>query len=354
MKLKGRTAFVTGASRNIGRAIALAFAAEGADLILNTRANRDELEAVAEECRKHGVRVASVLGDIGDADAVETMVRNGLAVLGAIDVLVCNAAIRPHKSVTETSLEDWHRVFAVNLHSAFYLARAVVPGMKERGRGSIIALGGQSSITGRPGTAAVTAAKTGLLGLVRALAAELGPSGIRVNMGVPAGRPGAAQAHPARPAGPSGGHRGGVPVPGLRRLRVRHGRHDPGHGRQRDRIREREENNVAAQAMVLEFGMGVDVHGDEGTKAACRAVSDAIRHSSLPLFTEVRAKGGRMLVDVTVGVPDPGKIDVERVKKELPHGEVTVRPVQGGLRVPNADTIIACAAITVSVEYPGR
>ena len=75
---------------------------------------------------------------------------------------------------------------------------------------------------------------------------------------------------------------------------------------------------MAAQAMVLEFGMGVDVHGEEGTKAACRAVSDAIRHSSLPLFTEVRAKGGRMLVDVTVGVPDPGKVDVERVKKELP------------------------------------
>ena len=100
--------------------------------------------------------------------------------------------------------------------------------------------------------------------------------------------------------------------------------------------------------------MGVDVHGDEGTKAACRAVSDAIRHSSLPLFTEVRAKGGRMLVDVTVGVPDPGKVDVERVKKELPHGEVTVRPVAGGLQVPGADTIIACAAITVSVEYPGE
>ena len=110
---------------------------------------------------------------------------------------------------------------------------------------------------------------------------------------------------------------------------------------------------MAAQRMVLEFGMGVDVHGDEGTKAACRAVSDAIRHSSLPFFTEVRAKGGRMLVEVTVGVPDPGKVDVERVKKELPHGEVTVRPVAGGLRVPNADTIIACASITVSVEYPG-
>jgi NAD(P)-dependent dehydrogenase (short-subunit alcohol dehydrogenase family) len=185
MKLEGRTAFVTGASRNIGRAIALAFAAEGADLVLNTRANREELEAVAEECRKHGVRVAPVLGDIGDAAAVEAMVQQGVAALGPIDVLVCNAAVRPHKPITETSPEEWHRVFAVNLHSAFYLARAVIPGMKARGRGSIIALGGQSSVTGRPDTAAVTAAKTGLLGLVRALAAELGPAGIRVNMVVP-------------------------------------------------------------------------------------------------------------------------------------------------------------------------
>jgi len=185
MKLAGRSAFVTGASRNIGRAIALAFAAEGADLVLNTRTNREELEAVAEECRKHGVRVVSVLGDIGDPDAVETMVKGGLAVLGGIDVLVCNAAIRPHLSVAETSIDEWHRVLGVNLHSAFYLARAVVPGMKARQRGSIIALGGLSSLTGRPNTAAVTAAKTGVLGLIRALAAELGPFGIRANVVMP-------------------------------------------------------------------------------------------------------------------------------------------------------------------------
>jgi len=185
MRLVGRTAFITGASRNIGRAIALAFANEGADLVLNTRVNRDELEAVAAECRKAGVRVVPVLGDIAEAAAVEKMVQDGVAELGAIDVLVCNAAIRPHTAVTETSVEDWHRVMAVNLHSAFYLARAVLPGMKERRRGSIIAVGGQSSLTGRPNTAAVTAAKTGLLGLIRALAAELGPFGIRANMVIP-------------------------------------------------------------------------------------------------------------------------------------------------------------------------
>jgi uncharacterized protein (TIGR02058 family) len=110
------------------------------------------------------------------------------------------------------------------------------------------------------------------------------------------------------------------------------------------------EPSVSAKPYVLEFGMGVDLHGGDGTKAACRAVADAIRHSSLPFFQEVRQRGGRMLVDVAVGVPDPAAIDVDRVRRELPHGEVTVHPVAGGLRVPGADTIIACVAITVSVD----
>jgi uncharacterized protein (TIGR02058 family) len=109
---------------------------------------------------------------------------------------------------------------------------------------------------------------------------------------------------------------------------------------------------VSARRYVLEFGMGVDVHGNDSTKAACRAVSDAIRHSSLPFFQDVRERGGKMLVDVTVGVPDPAAVKVDVVQRELPHGEVTVTPVSGGLRVTGADTIIACAAITVSVEDP--
>jgi uncharacterized protein (TIGR02058 family) len=109
---------------------------------------------------------------------------------------------------------------------------------------------------------------------------------------------------------------------------------------------------VTAKASVLEFGMGVDVHGRDATKAACRAVSDAIRHSSLPLLQEVRERGGKMLVDVTVAVPDSGSVNIDTVRRELPHGEITVRAVTGGLQVPGADTIIACAAITVSIEYP--
>src|SRR5438034_528609 len=98
---------------------------------------------------------------------------------------------------------------------------------------------------------------------------------------------------------------------------------------------------------VLEFGMGVDVHGQDSTKAACRAVSDAIRHSSLPFFRDIRERGGRMFVDVTVAVPDPASVDIEQVRRELPHGEVTIRPVPGGLRVPASDTLLACVAILV-------
>jgi uncharacterized protein (TIGR02058 family) len=109
---------------------------------------------------------------------------------------------------------------------------------------------------------------------------------------------------------------------------------------------------VTTKALVHEFGMGVDVHGRDSTKAACRAVSDAIRHSSLPLLPDVRERGGKILVDVIVGVPDPAAVDVEQVQRELPVGEVTVCPVVGGLRVPGLDVLIACAVVTVIAEYP--
>src|SRR5258706_3150830 len=95
--------------------------------------------------------------------------------------------------------------------------------------------------------------------------------------------------------------------------------------------------------------MGVDVHGRDSTKAACRAVSDAIRHSSLPLFQEVRERGGRMLVDVTIGVPDPDSVKLDVVRQELPHGEVTVHAVNGVPRSAGHATLIACAATTPSV-----
>src|SRR5579859_4422992 len=109
---------------------------------------------------------------------------------------------------------------------------------------------------------------------------------------------------------------------------------------------------MSAVPQVLEFGMGVDVHGLDCTKAACRAVSDAIRHSSLPLLGQIRERNGTMLVQVTVAVPDPDSVDLEAVKSELPHGEVSVNAVAGGLRVPDSDALIACASISVSARYP--
>ncbi len=108
---------------------------------------------------------------------------------------------------------------------------------------------------------------------------------------------------------------------------------------------------MATTPYVLEFGMGVDLHGNDCTKAARRAVFDALRHSSLPLLREIRERNGEMLVDVTVAVPDPASVDVKAVAEELPHGTISVKAVAGGLRVPNSDTLIACAAVTVSAKY---
>ena len=182
MRLAGKTAMITGASRNIGKQIALTFAREGADVVLNTKSSEKELHEVADACRDSGVTVHTVLGDVSDSNRVQEMVQEGIDTLGKIDVLVCNTGIRPHRPITEVTDEEWHQVMGVNFFSAFYLCRAVIPGMMERRQGSIIALGGQAAITGRPQTATVTAAKTGLLGLIRAIAAELAPYNVRANM----------------------------------------------------------------------------------------------------------------------------------------------------------------------------
>ena len=103
---------------------------------------------------------------------------------------------------------------------------------------------------------------------------------------------------------------------------------------------------------VLQFWMDVDRHDEDCTKAACLPVSDVTPDYGLPLLHEIRERGVTMLVDVTVAVPDPAAVDLEVVKGELPHGEVSVQAVSGGLRVPGRETIIACAAITVSAAYP--
>ena len=182
MRLEGKTALITGASRNIGREMAITFAREGADLALSSLQSPEELEEVAAECRELGAKTCTATADIADGDQCRQLVADSLEALGKIDILVSNAAIRPHHPLLTVTDEDWHRVFGINLHSTFYLAKAVLPGMMERQAGSIIGIGGMAAITGRPDTSTVTAAKTGLWGLIRAIAAEFAPYNVRANM----------------------------------------------------------------------------------------------------------------------------------------------------------------------------
>jgi uncharacterized protein (TIGR02058 family) len=113
---------------------------------------------------------------------------------------------------------------------------------------------------------------------------------------------------------------------------------------------------MARVRCITEMGMGVDVHGKDATKAARRAVSDAIRHSSLGFFRMLGKTAGDMFVDVTIGVQQPDKVDLEKVKASLPHGIVTVKAVKGGLDIPdpenNDPAVVASAAVCVRLELP--
>lgn len=183
MRLKGKTAIVSGAARNIGKAIATTYAREGANLVLVAREMGSDLTETAKECEAFGGKVLPVLADVGQHENVERVVAHGLDAFGGIDILACVAALRPHKPFWEISYEEWHNVFAVNLHSTFYFAKALAPSMiKRRSTGSIVALGGLASMTGQPLRAHVVASKTGLYGLIKSLALELGPYGIRANL----------------------------------------------------------------------------------------------------------------------------------------------------------------------------
>jgi NAD(P)-dependent dehydrogenase (short-subunit alcohol dehydrogenase family) len=181
--LKDKVALVAGAGRNNGKAIALAYAREGADLVLVARERKAELDQVAEECQRLGAKVLALLADVSEHEQVNALVEKALERFGHVDVLTSVAGRRAHQDFWQISYEEWHKTFAVNLHSTFYLAKALVPAMMKAGRGgSIIALGGLAAVSSQPQRAHVIASKTGLFGLIKALALELGPYGIRANL----------------------------------------------------------------------------------------------------------------------------------------------------------------------------
>ena len=181
-KLEGKVALVTGAGRNIGRATVLAFAREGAHVVVNARANEAEANEVAREARAVGVKAMVLMADVAQREAVEAMAERALAEFGRVDILVNNAAIRPHKPFTEVSVADWEAVRGVVLDGALYLTRAVLPSMVANKYGRILFFAGDGSYTGGKGRACVSAAKMGLIGLARALASEFAEHDIRVNV----------------------------------------------------------------------------------------------------------------------------------------------------------------------------
>jgi len=181
-KLAGKVALVTGSGRNIGRATALKLAAEGAHVIVNARANETEADAVAREVRALGVQSLAVIADLAHKDQVEAMAARALSEFGRVDILINNAAIRPHKPFTQLTAADWEAVRSVVLDGALYLTRALIEPMVANKFGRILFFTGEGAFAGGAGRAHVSAAKMGLVGFARGLASEFAPHNIRVNV----------------------------------------------------------------------------------------------------------------------------------------------------------------------------
>ena len=183
--LGGRVAIVTGAARNIGRAIALALAADGAAVVVNARSAAKEAGAVAAEVDAAGGQGFACLADISDPDAVRAMVDQTVERFGRIDILVNNASIRRLVPFGEMSLEEWRAVFSVSLDGPFLCARTALPHLVASDWGTIVNIGGLTAHVGAKHRAHAVSAKAGLVGLTRALAVELAEDCITVNCVVP-------------------------------------------------------------------------------------------------------------------------------------------------------------------------
>jgi 3-oxoacyl-[acyl-carrier protein] reductase len=184
-ELEGRVALVTGASRNIGRAIALALADGGANVVVNARKSLDEARDVVKEIEKRGGKAVASLADVTDEQAVMTMVRSSIDTFGRLDILVNNAAVRDVTPIEKIDYATWKRVTGIILDGAFLTVKASLLALRESGNGSIVNIGGMSGHTGAMGRPHVVAAKLGLVGLTRGLAHDLAKDHITVNCVVP-------------------------------------------------------------------------------------------------------------------------------------------------------------------------
>jgi NAD(P)-dependent dehydrogenase (short-subunit alcohol dehydrogenase family) len=179
-RLASRTALITGASRGIGEAIALALGEAGATIALVAR-DPQQLRQVAEKAEKMGVRTETFTADVSNEEDVERLKGEVLGRLEAVDILVNNAGINIRKPITDFPVEEWRRVIDTNLVGPFLICRAFVPQMKGRGYGRIINTTSTMSHVATANRTAYAASKAGLLGFTRALAIELAPENITVN-----------------------------------------------------------------------------------------------------------------------------------------------------------------------------
>jgi 3-oxoacyl-[acyl-carrier protein] reductase len=181
-RLNGRVALVTGSGRNIGRAIALRLASEGAAVVVNARGNRAEMDAVVNEIKASGGRAAGCLGDVTSEEQVASLVQCAIDNFGRLDILVNNAAVRHEAPLEETSISDWRLITGIILEGAFLCARTAAPHLGSSGQGAIVNIGGMTGASGASNRVHVVTAKAGLEGMTKALAWDLAAQGVTVNL----------------------------------------------------------------------------------------------------------------------------------------------------------------------------
>lgn len=184
-ELADRVAIVTGAGRNIGRAIALELASAGAAVVVNARSNQTEADAVVRDIEAAGGQALSLIGDVADAAAMQKMAEAAAARFGRIDFLINNAAIRRENPLEQMSLAEWREVTGVILDGAFNCVKACLGELKRSGAGAIVNIGGMSAHTGSKHRVHVITAKAGIVGFTRGLAHDLAADNITANCVVP-------------------------------------------------------------------------------------------------------------------------------------------------------------------------
>ncbi len=186
-KLDGRTALVTGSSSGIGAGVAVAFAREGADVVVNfpTPRQKAEAEQVRAQVESEGRRCIAVEADVTDEAATKRLFEEANEFLGRIDILVNNAGISETAPIEKLSAASWDRMIAVHLRGLFLMTRLCLPGMYERDHGKIINTASQLAYIGAPGYAHYVTAKAGIIGFTRSLALEIGTRNINANCVAP-------------------------------------------------------------------------------------------------------------------------------------------------------------------------